>query len=92
MRSDALRSWRPEKSATAAMAVSTTTPAPVRGRVPAGWPDERRVAGAADCVPDALRGADAAVRGTVVLVVGVADTGGDALTFGVLSQGGHGAW
>jgi hypothetical protein len=40
-------------------------------------------------VPDALRGAEAAVRGAVV--VGVAVTGGEALTFGVLSHGGHGA-
>jgi len=49
------------------------------------------VTGAAAWVPDALRGAGADDGGTVV-VGGVDTGGGDALTFGVFSHGGHGAW
>ena len=66
-------------------------PAPVRGRVPVGAPGDFLVTGAAAWVPDALRGAGADDGGTVV-VGGVDTGGGDALTFGVFSHGGHGAW
>jgi hypothetical protein len=57
-------------------------PAPVRGRVPVGVPGDLRVAGAAAWVPDALWAG----------VGGVDTGGGEALTFGVFSHGGHGAW
>jgi len=93
MWSDALRSVRPENSATPATARRTTTPAPVRGSVPAGAPGDFRVRGAAAWVPAALRGFGAVVVVEVFVVVGVVETGGgEALTRGTFSHGGHGAW
>src|SRR5207248_2247053 len=82
------RSVRPEKRATAATPRRTTTPAPVRGRV---WLGARvgAVAGAADWEPCALRGAALAV--VVVVVVLALATGGEVLTRGAFSHGGHGA-
>ena len=81
-----LRSVRPENNATAATASNTTTPAPVRGRVWLGARVEPSLAGAATCVPCALR-----VVGVVdALVVAVVAGGAAVATRGVFSHGGHG--
>src|ERR1044072_3218823 len=62
-----LRNVRPENNATAAMAMRTTTPAPVRGNVWLGARVDPGAAGAATSEPLALR-----VGGVVaLLVVGV---------------------
>ena len=67
------------------------TPAPVRGSVWLGARTGAWVAGAADCVPDAVRGVAAAFGAGAV--VGVTTTGGAVtlVTRGVFSHGGHGA-
>ena len=89
MWSEARRSVRPENRATAATPRRTRTPAPVRGSVP-GDPADFRVAGAAAWVPDDLWGAGLAGFGAVVVDV-ERTGGGEALTLGAFSHGGHGA-
>ena len=84
---DARRRVRPEKRATAAMPSRTSTPAPVRGRVLlAGALAELGAGAALSWAPDDLR-VGVLFCGTVVVTeVG----GGEALTLGVFSHGGHG--
>jgi len=82
-----LRNVRPENNATAAMAMRTTTPAPVRGSVWLGARVDPSPAGAATSDPFAFR-----VGGVVALLVVGVVTGGDAATRGVFSHGGHGGW